>query len=265
VTGRWLVVVVVLACALGVAPGAAAPGPAVVAPGRSAAGRPIPVVQTGDVRAATRVLVFGAVHGDETAGIAIAERLAHLRAPLGVAVWVVPDLNPDGRAAGTRQNARGVDLNRNFPYRWRPIGHRGDQQYSGRGPLSEPEARYAASLIEAIDPTITIWFHQPLGIVDRSGGDPSVERRFGRLAHLRVTRLLRYPGSATGWANHRRPLRAAFVVELPGGPLRARRAAALALAVLSLASWRQTRLPATTRSGGSPCPTGLSACRATGS
>ncbi len=31
------------------------------------------------------------------------------------AIWIVPLMNPDGLALGTRKNANGIDLNRNFP------------------------------------------------------------------------------------------------------------------------------------------------------
>jgi protein MpaA len=134
-----------------------------------------------------------------------------------VDLWVVPELNPDGVAAHTRQNARGVDLNRNFPWRWRRTGRRGDPQYPGPRVLSEPESRIAHRLIARLRPRITIWFHQPLRVVDESGGSVKVERRYAHLIGLPLRRLTRYHGSAASWQNTQLPGTTAFVVELPPG------------------------------------------------
>ena len=65
-----------------------------------------------------------------------------------------------------RQNARGIDLNRNFPRGWRR-SPRGSRYYGGRRPLSQPESRAAARLVRRLEPRITIWFHQPYGFVVR--------------------------------------------------------------------------------------------------
>jgi len=92
----------------------ARPAAAAVLLGRSWEGRAIRAVEVGDPRG-TRVLVVGCIHRNEPAGIAIAQRLER-SSPRGVDLWIVPVLNPDGRAADTRGNAHGVDLNRNFPW-----------------------------------------------------------------------------------------------------------------------------------------------------
>ena len=206
--------------------------------GYSVQHRPIGVQMVGTGVGRTRVLVVGCIHGNERAGIAVARRLDAMVPPTGVDLWVLDDLNPDGAAADTRQNAHGVDLNRNFPYRWLAAGRRGDQQYPGPGPLSEPEARIADRLVLRLRPQITIYFHQPLGLVDDSGGDPRIERRFAALSGLPLHRLTRYPGSAVGWQNHRLPGSTAFVVELPAGEPTPASATRLARAVLALARER---------------------------
>src|SRR6266516_4871954 len=94
--------------------------------GRSVRGRPVVVVERGDPDAPTRTLVVGCIHGNEPAGIRIAEQLESVPLPRERDLWVVEDANPDGVAAATRANARGVDLNRNFPWRGRRHGHPGD-------------------------------------------------------------------------------------------------------------------------------------------
>ena len=179
--------------------------------GHSVAGRPIVEAIDRAPRARLRVLVVGCIHGDETAGMRVARRLIGAAAPARVELDVVPTLNPDGVAAGTRGNADGVDLNRNFPFAWRPLG---GGEYSGPHPLSEPESRAARNLIRRTDPAITIWFHQPFGLVDRSGGDVAIERRYAQLSGLPLVGLRRYPGSASSWQNHAMGS-TAFVVELP--------------------------------------------------
>jgi hypothetical protein len=204
--------------------------------GRSARGREIEAVELGDPSALRKILVVGAIHGNETAGIRLARRLERGPAPTGIDMWIVDDLNPDGTAAHTRQNARGVDLNRNFPWHWTRIGSPGDQQYSGRRRLSEPETRIARALIRRVRPRITIWFHQPLALVDRSGGDVAIERRFAKLTSLPLRHITPYPGTATSWQNRRFPRTTAFVVELPPGPLTAHRRERFGRAVLEVAA-----------------------------
>lgn len=205
--------------------------------GHSVQGRPIVSVRSGETDPAVKILVVGAIHGNETAGMRIARRLIRAGAPSGAELLVVPTLNPDGVAAGTRGNAHGVDLNRNFPFDWRPLG---GGEYSGPGPLSEPESHAAQRLILRERPEVTIWLHQPFGLIDRPLGNPFAARRFSELIGLPLHRLPgRYPGSAIRWQNHTFPQSTAFVAELPqtvSGPLIRRGTAAVRTLAAELAS-----------------------------
>jgi protein MpaA len=181
--------------------------------GHSVNGRPIAFFRDSAPDPALKVLVVGDIHGNEPAGMRITRRLIGGRPPARTDLFLVPTINPDGLAAGTRGNAHGVDLNRNFPYRWRPLG---GGEYSGTGPLSEPETRAAYRLILRIHPDLTIWFHQPFGLIDRPNGNPFAAHRFADLIGLPLIRLPGpYPGSATRTQNHESPRSTAFVAELP--------------------------------------------------
>ncbi|HKF83305.1 MAG TPA: M14 family zinc carboxypeptidase [Solirubrobacterales bacterium] len=181
--------------------------------GRSVHDRPIVLFRSGPANAPLKVLVVGAIHGDETAGMRITRQLIAAPPLARVELLVVPTINPDGVAAHTRSNARSVDLNRNFPFRWRPLS---GGEYSGPGPLSEPESKAAYRLILEERPDITIWFHQPFGLIDRPNGNPSTAHRFAKLIGLPLIRLQGpYPGSISRWQNHAFRTRAAFVAELP--------------------------------------------------
>ena len=135
---------------------------------------------------------------------------------------VVPTVNPDGcLALHTRQNARGVDLNRNFPANWARIGRRGSFQWSGPRPLSEPESRYVVGLVRALHPAVTVVFHQHEDVVRAWGRSRPTARRFAQLLHgLLPYRDERWPyGTEANWQNHAFADEASFVVELPAGPV----------------------------------------------
>lgn len=200
-----------LCCLVGLAAGATASARTVML-GRSADGRPIDATEVGNPHG-TRVVVFGCIHGNETAGIAVARALERV-APRDLDLWVVPDLNPDGVAAGTRQNGRGVDLNRNFPWRWRPMS---GVYASGPRPFSEREARIARTLILRLRPHVTIWFHQHLDLVWASGGNRRIEKTFARVSGLPYHPLPPLAGTAVSWQNHTLHGTTAFAAELPAG------------------------------------------------
>jgi murein peptide amidase A len=199
--------------------------------GDSVLGREIVAVEVAGPHPRTALLVVGCIHGNEPAGIAIARALIHMRPPSGVALWIVPDLNPDGVAANTRQNAHGVDLNRNFPTRWQP---QSGTFASGPRPLSEPESRIAYRLILRVRPAVSIWFHQHEDLVDDSSGNRALERRFAAIAGLPLHPLIPYGGSATTWESARFPGASSFVVELPPGSLRPARVRQFVRAVLAV-------------------------------
>ncbi len=191
--------------------------------GRSAAGRPIGLLQRGDPAIGEELLVFGCVHGDECAARDLQPLAPGSGCPDPASeIFIVPNLNPDGLAAGSRLNGRGVDLNRNFPSGWRPIGRRGDPQYSGPRPFSEPETRLAARIVRTLRPEATIWFHQhrqPRPLVRAWGQSVAAARAFAQLARMPFRRLPWPDGTAPNWQNHRFPGTSSFVVELPPGNL----------------------------------------------
>jgi len=130
--------------------------------GASVEGRPI-VALAAEWSGAPSLLVFGGIHGDEPGAVELCRRFG---VPDGVVV--VPALNPDGLARNHKDNARGVDLNRNFPARnWtreHPLGYD-----SGAQPLSEPETQALARLIDELRPKVIVSVHQPFRCVNWDG------------------------------------------------------------------------------------------------
>ena len=194
-----------------------APGPRVTI-GESVSGKALRAIRLGNPDSERKALVVGSIHGNETAGHDVVAELRRRAERIGdVDLWLVRTINPDGARRDSRGNGRGVDLNRNFPYRWRPSSP-GSAEYSGARPLSEPESRAVARLAERLEPAVSIWYHQPWGeVLLPCRGRAAIEKRYARIARFPTNRCRaqRLPGTVASWQDHRFGGES-FVVELPG-------------------------------------------------
>lgn len=175
--------------------------------GRSVLGLPLEVWRP---RETCHLLVFAGIHGEEpetTYALSRAlrqfpDRLEH--------VAVVLAANPDGLMRGTRANARGVDLNRNFPAQnWRPVPvtHRStledpsDVMLSpGEAPGSEPEVQALLALIAELAPRAVVALHAPLACIDDAHDTP-LGRRLAARTGMPLVQDVGYPtpGSFGSW------------------------------------------------------------------
>lgn len=172
--------------------------------GTSVKGRPLTTYRKGNPEATTTLLVLGQMHGTETAGPRTARHLIdNVAVPLHLDVWIIPTINPDGAAAGTRTNARKVDLNRNFPSNWKKQNV-GTAVYSGPSAASEPETKALKAFLDEVRPDYIASIHQPFGGVGTTEKDPAFVRRLAANLGLPVesyncSGVCR--GSMTGWYN----------------------------------------------------------------
>ena len=170
--------------------------------GRSVQNRPLTFIRRGNPNG-IRVLVVGVIHGDETAGLAVTDLLKKMEVPANVDLWILPEMNPDGIFLKTRQNANKVDLNRNFPVRWKPLGEVGFWQWAGTGPATEPEVLAMMKLGKVIQPQFNVWYHQDyFRISPGIGRDGDIRERYAMLVDLPLLKIAggTYSGTATMWS-----------------------------------------------------------------
>ncbi len=148
--------------------------------GESIQGRPIEGVRIGT--GPRSIVLVGAIHGSEqNSAVLTGDLLDHFSAnqhllPADVSLYFVRELNPDGVAVGSRYNANGVDLNRNWPTEnWQPDTFDASGSVPGGGgpyPLSEPEtaamAGWLSYLRDSSSSVTAVFYHSaypPSGLV----------------------------------------------------------------------------------------------------
>jgi protein MpaA len=188
------------------------------------------------------VLLIGVIHGNEAKGSEITQLIRTKPIPPGIDLWVIDSMNPDGQAANTRENANGVDLNRNVSYKWNYIPKSSDNgQYSGEAPADQPETQALESFIQTIQPMITIFWHQDANRVSPGGARPEIPEKYAAIVGLSTASTpctAGCTGTATQYVNHAVKGGTAFIVELPGNdavtPAMVEQHAEATLAVITL-------------------------------
>ncbi len=182
--------------------------------GKSVRGRPIRASFIGE--GPETVLVMATIHGNEPAGTPLVNELStflqdnpHYVA--GRTVIIIPVANPDGLAANSRYNSRGVDLNRNFQAPNRTNNYR-----SGIAGLSEPESRALRDFIVLHRPARIVSIHQPLACIDYDGPAYGLANTMAKYCHLPVNKLGARPGSLGSWAGEQMNI-PIVTLELPPG------------------------------------------------
>lgn len=154
--------------------------------GTSVQGRPIRARTLG--HGPRHVLFVGGIHGDEPEGAYSTEQLpgAFDAAALNDAVTLtlLEDANPDGRAARTRANVNGVDVNRNFPAKNFDTGN----PANGGTPLSQPESRALIDTINWVNPNLVMVAHAWAGkqFINFDGPAKDLAERFSAASGLPV-------------------------------------------------------------------------------
>jgi predicted deacylase len=196
-----------------------AAAPATIVVGRSVQGRPIVATRQGPATAAYVLLVLGQMHGSEPRGRDVVAAVRRLAPPAQVQVWTITSVNPDGAARGRRTNARGVDLNRNFPYAWSSRYTNRTYFWPGPRAASEPETRAMVAFLDQLRPDLLVSLHQHFSAVDLGSGRTRVwSLRLAAALHLRALPVPCSTGPCAGtmtmWFNHGHP-GSGVTVELP--------------------------------------------------
>jgi protein MpaA len=181
--------------------------------GRSTEGRPLAYKEYPPLASREplgKVLLMGGIHGDEYSATSIMFKWMDKlnKHHSGLFHWtVVPCLNPDGllQKKSQRQNANGVDLNRNFPSAnwdqlalkyWHERTYKNPRRYPGAKATSELETQWFTQTIDNFQPDVIIAVHAPHRLVDFDGSISAPKR----LGSLQLRLLGTYPGSLGNYA-----------------------------------------------------------------
>ncbi len=138
------------------------------------------------------VLVIGVFHGDEPDGEYLINRYLSEKNETKNRLLFIPCLNPDGLANGTRTNANGVDLNRNFPAQNWELGEK-NEYFGGDSPASEQETKFLVYVIDKYKPDLIITLHEPYQVVNYDGPAKDIAQKISEITGYKTEESIGYP------------------------------------------------------------------------
>jgi protein MpaA len=140
-------------------------------PGHSVEGDEIKAFRS-ETKAENYIYLMAGTHGDEVEGVYVLQNLFDwLKSDdsFDIPLVVLPILNVDGYRMGTRTNAQGVDLNRNYATDcWTPEA-RAAKYNPGANALSEPENQFLVKLFDKFPPRLILTFHSWKPMINYNG------------------------------------------------------------------------------------------------
>lgn len=166
------------------------------------------------------IMFMGGVHGDERDGVDIVQTIREMLPKIdlsGLRIVLMPCANPDGYAANTRQNANGVDINRNFPDKTYVDGEDSGSHYRGQAAASEPETKAIMSVVKTYKPKLIISLHAAMACVNYNGSCVRLANKMSKVLGLPAVGDIGYPcpGSMGNYYGFDKRL-PVITLELPG-------------------------------------------------
>jgi len=141
------------------------------------------------------VLITGVFHGEEPQGYYAIKNFFDSRNFENVKnnLYIIPCLNPDGMKKNKRQNANGIDLNRNFPSQNWEKTDKNSEYYGGDAPSSEEETKFMTEIIENIKPDFILTMHSPYAVVNFDGPAKNEAKKISDIMKYPVQNDIGYP------------------------------------------------------------------------
>lgn len=141
------------------------------------------------------ILIIGVFHGEEPQGKFLIEEYLKEKRDLQFKnnMFFIPCLNPDGLAINTRQNANGIDLNRNFPtINWKKVENTSDY-YGGESSASENETKFIMEIIKELSPDVILTLHAPYKVVNYDGPAGEIAKEISKIIDYPTSNDIGYP------------------------------------------------------------------------